>query len=85
MSHIQTRQERAQSLTLEITEQIDNIRDSFQATLENPLISEEVKVKIKEFLAQHRNDDMFEIADLINEDIDRLLRENSDISRSDFE
>lgn len=79
------RHEEAKSLTLEITEQINEIRDAFQACLENPLIGNDVKVKVQEFLNQHRNDDMFEISDLINDDIERILKENPDISRSDFE
>lgn len=81
MKHL-SKKEEAASLVQEMKDQIDNIRDEFSGVLENKLISEKVKDKIRLFLNQQSNDDMFDISDDINEDIQRILRENPSMAMS---
>lgn len=80
-----SRQKEYEDLVFEMTEHINNIRDHFNSALDNELLSEDVKAEIKKFLDQHSNDDMFYISDLINEDIERIIKERPDITRSDFQ
>ena len=84
MRHL-SKKEEAGIIIQNVKDQIDNIRDGFEAVLQNPLIGDQTKQAIQSFLLQQSNDDMFKISDLINEDIERILKENPEYSRSEFE